>query len=101
MIALSDVEQKLVKEILRKHLAGQDYKVVIFGSRATGQAKRYSDIDLSLIGDKKVDRSVLFGLSEDFEESNLPYTVDVVDFMRTDERMQGEIQQNGVELSLT
>lgn len=101
MITLSDDEQKLVKKILRKHLPGQDYKVVVFGSRATGKARKYSDVDLSLIGKKKVDFGVLARLSDDFEESDLEYTVDVVDFMRTDESMRGEIQRNGVELTLT
>jgi|SRR3990167_466125 len=79
-IDIRQQDQKIVKEILRRHLPSKT-KVWVFGSRVTGQARRYSDLDLlielegkkPLLYDKKVE------LAFDFEESDLPYKVDIVD----------------------
>lgn len=49
--------------------------VGLFGSRATGQAKSYSDIDLVLYGD--LDEATIDRIWTLFEESSLPFKVDV------------------------
>lgn len=49
--------------------------VRVFGSRATGRARRASDIDLVLTG---VTPKVLGCIEEDLENSLLPMTVDVL-----------------------
>ena len=49
--------------------------VALFGSRATGTYKSYSDIDLVLYG--KLDEATLDRLWTCFQESSLPYKVDV------------------------
>ena len=51
-------------------------RVALFGSRANGTYKNYSDIDLVIYGD--MDRATINRLSTLFLESNLPYKVDVV-----------------------
>jgi predicted nucleotidyltransferase len=67
----------LVRSILDTHVPDMD--VWAFGSRATGKAKRYSDLDLVLISDQRIAFSALAALEAAFEESNLPFKVDVVD----------------------
>ncbi len=70
---------ELVQNILQKHLP-EDAKVYVFGSRAKWTAKEFSDLDLAIdAGGKKLAKKILNGLKEDFGESKLPYTVDVVD----------------------
>lgn len=49
--------------------------VRVFGSRATGRARRASDIDIVLTG---LTSRVLGRIEEDLEESSLPMTVDVL-----------------------
>lgn len=50
--------------------------VNIFGSRATGIFRPGSDIDLSIMNEG-VDPSALHALKEQFEESSLPYRVEI------------------------
>lgn len=75
-IALQPPEWDRLLSILRTHLAGR--KVWAFGSRATGQrVKRFSDLDLAIEGPElSLHESAL--LAEAFDESRLPFKVDVV-----------------------
>ncbi len=53
--------------------------VYIFGSRAKGNYKPGSDIDLAIMNEA-VSARTLSNLNSDFSESSLPYTVDLVNF---------------------
>ena len=68
----------IVQEILRAHLPA-GFKVWVFGSRANWTTKDSSDLDLAVEGPAKLDHKAMVGLEVAFEESDLPYTVDVVD----------------------
>jgi predicted nucleotidyltransferase len=50
-------------------------KVIIYGSRAKGNYKEGSDIDLTLFGDLNYD--LIIKLKQEFEESTIPYLVDI------------------------
>lgn len=78
-ISSRDVE-KDIRRIIFKFLNPLDYKVFIFGSRSTGRAKKYSDFDIGIIGKKPVPWRILSLIEETFEESDLPYKIDIVDF---------------------
>lgn len=67
-----------VREILRRHVPTR--RVVVFGSRATGRSKRFSDLDLAILGEVPVPSSLLAALADEFDESTLPFKVDVVDW---------------------
>lgn len=55
-------------------------EVIIFGSRAMGNYKKGSDIDLALKGEK-VDQRVVRRLSDELEEEYpLPYFFDIVNY---------------------
>jgi predicted nucleotidyltransferase len=77
-LELSAGHQALVAEILRGHLPAGAI-VHVFGSRANGRAKRYSDIDLLVDAGGRLDLAVSIALADAFDESDLPYKVDVVD----------------------
>lgn len=77
-LELSDVELGIVLNILRKHLpAGTG--VHVFGSRARGKTKRRSDLDLLLEAAEPLPLELIAELAEAFEESDLPWKVDLVD----------------------
>ncbi len=64
-----------IYEILRRY---PDVKsVYIFGSRAKGTYKIGSDIDLAVMNSDVSDKSIR-QLQSDFEESSLPYRVDLL-----------------------
>lgn len=74
---------KIVEKILKKHLHGKRGKVVLFGSQSTGKAKRYSDLDIGIVGEDSVPLETIQYIQEDLEESNVPYMVDIVDMKHT------------------
>ena len=78
MIDLSPVHLAIVEGILAEHVP--ECEVRAFGSRATWNAKDYSDLDLAVVGEGPLPRGALARLKEAFEESRLPMRVDVVDW---------------------
>jgi len=93
MILLAD-HQEIVREILSKHLP-PGVTVRVFGSRAKGAPKPYSDLDLALKGDDRLTLAVLADLAEAFSESDLPFKVDVVDWRSAGPRLQQAIDRDG------
>lgn len=65
--------------IVREILAAEPRveKAILFGSRAKGTQRPGSDIDLALVGEE-LDVDVLGRLSRQFEESPIPYEVDLL-----------------------
>ena len=72
---------EIMQGILREHLP-MGVKVWVFGSRANWNTKDSSDLDLALEGKGSLSHKLLGALKGAFEESSLPYTVDVVDLHR-------------------
>ena len=62
-------------------------------SRATWTAKDYSDLDLSVVGDSALGLEVLSRLKEAFEESDLSFRVDVLDWHAISSSFQKVIEK--------
>ncbi|MET0178856.1 MAG: nucleotidyltransferase domain-containing protein [Novosphingobium sp.] len=77
-IILAPEELAQVRGILRRTLPSE-VAVFVFGSRAGGRVKPWSDLDLLLDAGTPVSASVLGRLAMAFDESRLPYRVDLVD----------------------
>ena len=71
--------RRLVLNILRANLPVST-KAWVFGSRATGRARRYSDLDLAIDAGRRLTLDEIARLSEAFSDSDLPYRVDLVDW---------------------
>lgn len=82
---LDPATKEEVKEIIFKHLNPGRNRVFIFGSRASGTDVKYSDIDLGIETEKEIPGYLISEIEEDFENSDIPYRVDVVDFSRVSE----------------
>ena len=72
--------EKEIKNILQKFVDFKKHNVFIFGSRAKGKARKFSDYDIGVIGKKSLNFKKIAQINEELEESDLPYRVDVVDF---------------------
>ena len=69
----------------------------LFGSRAKGSFKRYSDIDLCIYGD--LSSEVVNSLKDDLEELYIIYRFDVVHFESlANQALQNHIQRVGIEI---
>lgn len=77
--------RQLVLDILRAHLP-QSTKAWVFGSRATGRARRYSDLDLAIDAGRRLTLDEIARVAEAFSDSDLPYRVDLVDWRCIDDR---------------
>lgn len=82
----------MVLEVLKKHLPPKT-KVYLFGSRTMGRAKPFSDIDLMIDMGKILTLEQRSLLEKDFEESLLPYKVDLVDAFSATAAFKAAIQQ--------
>jgi type I restriction enzyme S subunit len=67
---------KMVKEILEKNVL--EYDVYAFGSRVTGKARAYSDLDLAVMTEQPLSLGKYASLRDDFSESDLPWKVDII-----------------------
>ena len=87
----------IVRDLLRQHVPA-GVKVWVFGSRATWKTKDSSDLDLALEGSTEIPSGCLAALETAFEESDLPYAVDVVDINRIGEDFGRIVSQQRVVL---
>jgi uncharacterized protein len=76
-VALSSDHARIVREIIDNVVPGADVKV--FGSRATGRARPFSDLDLLFVRPPRLSWQQRAELCERFEASRLPFRVDVVE----------------------
>lgn len=83
MIDLDSEYLEQVRALLSKHLP--ECEVRVFGSRVTGQARKYSDLDLALIGEHEIDWRKIEALKDAFSASDLPIVIDLVDWHAIDE----------------
>ena len=88
-----------IREIIAEHLNLREYQVFIFGSRASPQTWKFSDIDIGIEGKHKLPARLLAVLDEAFEESDLPYTVDVVDFSSVSDTFKRIAKKNVINVS--
>jgi uncharacterized protein len=96
-LALADAEAAIVREILARHLPA-GVEVAVFGSRAGGRVKPASDLDLALQGDGPLPLALLAELAEAFDESALPWTVDLVDLAGVSAAFAQIIRESAVAL---
>ncbi|MEW5875165.1 MAG: nucleotidyltransferase domain-containing protein [Candidatus Zixiibacteriota bacterium] len=93
-IDISPPQWEIVRAILQRHIP--DREVWAFGSRVTGTARQYSDLDLVIFGDEPVGLAVMSALREDFSESELPFKVDLVEWATTGAAFRKVIEKDKV-----
>lgn len=74
-------------------------KVWVFGSRSRGDARKFSDLDLVIDLGEGMTIDLLASLRLAFEESNLPYKVDFVDWTALSEDFRKKIKKDLVRLN--
>ena len=73
---MSSAQTDMLRELVIRPLAEAGCAVFVFGSRARGDYRPFSDLDLLVEGE--VSSSLLASISEKIEESSFPYRVDLV-----------------------
>jgi predicted nucleotidyltransferase len=96
-LALTPEQASVVSEIVQRVLPGADVRV--FGSRATGRARPYSDLDLLVLQPPSLAWLQRADLRDWFEASTLPFRVDVVDVDGLAPGMASRVMRESVPLS--
>lgn len=93
MIQLEPRHLKMITDIL----APYPYTFYVFGSRAKGTARRLSDLDLCYFD--TIPLLVLAEIQEKCTESNLPFTVDFINWHRCKPQFQELIKNDLIKLT--
>lgn len=88
MIDLENKYLEFIKNTVNANLS--NCKIYIFGSRVKGSAKKYSDIDIALESED-INEKTLQRIKNEFENSSLPYEVDVIDINNISETFKNHI----------
>jgi len=84
-----------INSVFEKHAAIE--KVILYGSRAKGNFKPASDIDLTIIS-RATDLSFLFAIENEIDDLLLPYKVDLSIYSMLDnENLKEHIHRIGVD----
>lgn len=76
MIDLDIKYINFIKKDISKYLS--NFEIYLFGSRAKGTARKYSDIDIAILSDE-LTPDIKLKLEANFENSTLPYKIDIID----------------------
>ncbi|MBR5913851.1 MAG: HI0074 family nucleotidyltransferase substrate-binding subunit [Selenomonadaceae bacterium] len=96
MYGLTKKQFETLMKILSSHKE-KISKVKLFGSRARGDYRKTSDVDIAV----EFLRPIQGILADDFEESDFPYNVDVVDLGTASKDLLENIERDGKLIFLT
>jgi len=85
---------EIVLGIIRRFVPGKEVRA--FGSRAIGNARRHSDLDLVIMTERPLDIVVLAEMAAAFSDSALPFTVDVLDWVSLEENFRRLIHEGSI-----
>ena len=88
---------ELASRVIRSHLAGKNVRVRLFGSRARGDSRTWSDIDVAVQANPALPAGVLSTLREALDGSSCLLNVDVVDWNDADVVLREAITREGIE----
>jgi predicted nucleotidyltransferase len=86
MKSKTETYKNIIIPIILKHLPHA--KIILYGSRACGNDRPGSDIDIALDVGKEVDSKKLNAIVMDLEESSLPIKFDLIDFYAIPQEMK-------------
>ncbi len=87
-----------IRTIIKKYLPDSDYKIFVFGSRVHPQHRKFSDLDIGILGPSKISGETLVRIKTDLGDSNIPYLTDVVDFSTVHENFKKRAMSNTISL---
>ena len=84
-----------IQLILEEHLRGHTVDVYLFGSRARGDQRVWSDVDIAVDPQGPMPEETLVNLRGALEESSVPLFVDVVDLRRVTPAFRNRVLSEG------
>ncbi len=95
---LDEQEYEVLFKTLIQPLIDQGARVWVFGSRARGDYRPFSDVDIlyELSSDQPLPKGFLFELKDSMDNSNFPYKVDLVERKEVAKSYRDQVEQDKV-----
>lgn len=84
----TDIKKEILektKQMICRFFKNKKIEIYLIGSWARRQEKRTSDIDIGIIQKEFLPEGFLAQIAEEFEQSDIPYRVELVDLTGMDE----------------
>lgn len=89
MIQIDKQHLELIKRIIKEET---NIDFFVFGSRSKNNSEKFSDLDLAYKDD--LNKSALLKIKTKLAESNLPFTVDIVNLNECDKSFRALIEKD-------
>jgi predicted nucleotidyltransferase len=86
--------KNIILPIIESYLP--NVKIILYGSRARGDSREGSDIDIALDAGETIEDTLVNNIIWDLEDSDLPIFFDIVDFTKMSEDMKTNILKDGI-----
>jgi uncharacterized protein len=93
---LNPLDRSAIERILLPLLVRQHAQLKLFGSRARGDARRVSDIDLALVAGQPIAADEMAVVREALEESGIPFRIDLIDYASAPAPLRAAIDREGI-----
>ena len=90
-IDVAPADLAYVLGVLARLVPGREVRA--FGSRVNGKPRKFSDLDLAVLG-PRLPSSTLMDLQDAFRESDLPFKVDIIEWECTQPYFRKIIEEN-------
>ena len=97
MLDLTQEQRRLIEGIIFS-VFSKDVEISIYGSRVTGKARPYSDLDILLKASAPLSLEQMAEIKDKFSESNLPFLVDITDWNNISNDFKERITTESVSL---
>lgn len=91
---VSEHEESIIKKIL----ANYPYKFYYYGSRVRGDFTKGSDLDILLVSENNVPQEIINKIQLEFNQSLIPYIVNISDYNNLDKAFFELIKTTLVEI---
>ena len=96
MKGVSEEELKIIESIIASYKKKYDF--FAYGSRVKGNFRELSDLDIMIMGNNPININDIEELKEKFDNSQLPYIVNFVDFSSLTESFYNMIKNDLIKI---
>lgn len=86
-----------LKKIVLSNIDTDEYAVFLFGS-AVDRDYPFGDVDIGILGKEPISVNSISKISEQLDESRVPYRYDIRDFLKADAKFKKSVYSRKIEI---
>lgn len=95
LITEQSLESEIHEVLQNRWAALRGYKIILFGSRARGNADSTSDFDVGVLGEQPLDLKAFYEIADALEALPTLYRIDWVDLNRSSDKLRRQALHDG------